>query len=598
MKKGAVLATDREAVGDGAMKRRLTTVLAVDICGFSAAAERDEAAALLEQKALAALFDEAVAKWRGRVFSRQGDGFLAEFPSAADGAEAALAFQRASRARLAAKADALLCRAGLHLGDVVDAGDGDILGHGVNIAARLQQDADPGRVLASSGVVSLVRDTVSATYRRRGPVTMKNIAAPIEAYDVMDAAQSSECGAILRDLRNFMRRRSTVYGLVIGLAILFNLGILYQVLTSDERIRALASAEEATRELEEKVAALTGALGASVGAGADSIAHFAARDAAASLLQSEVPEKRRAVALIESGDFDAAADALEEVYNAQAAADTPVAARAQTLREVAATVYYADTQRALSALKTLYQIAPTDAVAVYQLGGLYNQLNRPDMARAYFVSARRMAPDPSRLAVLADIGVGRAAMQTRDLASAEAALNGALLAAQEHGYAEEETLAELKLGVLDFLKGDFEQSERHRERALVLARSTGDRFSIAEAQNTLGTIAHERGDHEEAKLRLTEAAAESRAIDDARGLASALVNLSACHYAVGEKATAEARAEEALAIAQHDKLPNLTAIALEMLGRLAFESGDTVKGCKLTSAARAALGQDQSDPRC
>jgi class 3 adenylate cyclase len=595
---GASLSDDRETAGDGSMKRRLTAVLAVDICGFSAAAERDEQAALLERHALDALFGSVVAKWRGRVFSRQGDGFFAEFPSAADAAEAALEFQRSSGARRTQNPASLLCHAGLHLGDIHDTESGDLLGHGVNIAARLQQDADVGGILASAPFVGLVRDVASARFRRRGAVTMKNISAPIDAYDITEAKAAGAAGPRLKPLHDFARRRSTLVGGVVAVAVLVNLVVLAELLRRDERVRMLASAEETARVLEEKVGALTVALGAKVGAGADLIAHFAARDAAASLLQSEVPDKRRAVALIEAGDFGAAADALERVYDAQMEAQTPVTARAQTLREIAATVYHADTQRALAALKTLYDIAPDDAVAVYQLGGLYNQLNQPAMARAYFVAAQRMAPVPSRLAVLAEIGIARAAMQSKDFAAAEKALNTALAASQKDGYAEEETLAELKLGALEFFKGDLEQSFRHRERALVLARSTGDRFSIAEAQNTLGSIAMMRGDFKEARSRLSSAAAESRAIDDARGLASALVNLAECEVAAGEAARAKSLAEEALAIAERDRLPNLSGMALDILARLAFDAGDVTEACEFSAAALALLGGGDADSRC
>ncbi|MGD9981878.1 MAG: hypothetical protein AB7H66_14045 [Hyphomonadaceae bacterium] len=112
--------------------RRLATILAVDIVGYSAAAERDQAAAAQQVAALRARVVELAALHGGRLFHTAGDGFMMEFPLASAAVRAAVALLNE-----AADAAGTLprVRAGAHLGEVIVDGD-DLLGHGVNVAAR------------------------------------------------------------------------------------------------------------------------------------------------------------------------------------------------------------------------------------------------------------------------------------------------------------------------------------------------------------------------------------------------------------------------------------------------------------------------------
>jgi len=181
-----------EAAPKGAQTpRRLTTVLAADICGYSRLAEADEAAAVKTVQIVFAVFEKAVRDHRGRVFNRAGDGFMAEFPSVADGLQAALAFTAGIKARdtLSPNNPQASARVGLHAGDVIEQPDGDLLGHGVNIAARLQAEAEPGGVLVSLHAVNLVRGKIEARFRRRGPLALKNIDEAVVAFDVEGGAK-------------------------------------------------------------------------------------------------------------------------------------------------------------------------------------------------------------------------------------------------------------------------------------------------------------------------------------------------------------------------------------------------------------------------
>jgi class 3 adenylate cyclase len=133
-------------------ERRLAAILAADVAGFSGLVEVDEAASLVRLRGLReAVIEPALRRHRGRLVKLMGDGLLAEFPSVVDAAACALAIQDANAAHEAGRADALRLRIGVNLGDVVIDGD-DLLGDGVNIAARLEGLAEPGGVVVSGTV--------------------------------------------------------------------------------------------------------------------------------------------------------------------------------------------------------------------------------------------------------------------------------------------------------------------------------------------------------------------------------------------------------------------------------------------------------------
>jgi class 3 adenylate cyclase len=125
----------------------LAAILAADVVGYSALMGADEARALAVIRLLREdLFEPEVARWRGAVVKRLGDGWLVEFPSAVDAVRCALAVQDRM-----AEVDDVELRIGVHIGDIVHDGD-DIYGDGVNIAARLEAAGAAGHVLISDDV--------------------------------------------------------------------------------------------------------------------------------------------------------------------------------------------------------------------------------------------------------------------------------------------------------------------------------------------------------------------------------------------------------------------------------------------------------------
>ena len=131
-----------------AESRKIAAILAADVVGFSRMTSADEDGTLARLRALRSdLIDPTVAAHNGRVFKRTGDGALVEFRSVVDAVRCAIEVQNAMVERNAGVPEdrRIVFRIGIHLGDVVEESDGDLMGDGVNIAARLEGIARPGR---------------------------------------------------------------------------------------------------------------------------------------------------------------------------------------------------------------------------------------------------------------------------------------------------------------------------------------------------------------------------------------------------------------------------------------------------------------------
>lgn len=168
------------------MKRRLTSILAVDVAGYSSLMERDEAGTVQRLKDLRAeVFAPRLEQYGGRTVKLMGDGALIEFASVSEAMSCAIDIQTALAARNANRpAEARLdFRAGLHLGDVL-VDDDDIYGDGINIASRLEELAEPGGIVLSRQVHDHVGASVAAQYRPLGEQTLKGITRPVEAFQV------------------------------------------------------------------------------------------------------------------------------------------------------------------------------------------------------------------------------------------------------------------------------------------------------------------------------------------------------------------------------------------------------------------------------
>jgi adenylate cyclase len=173
----------------GAMKqpveRRLAAILAADIAGYSLMMGEDEAGtaqALREHRAAA---DPLVAQYGGRIVKTTGDGVLIEFGSVVGAVQCAIALQRLTTERNAGSPGdrRMEWRIGIHLGDVLVEGD-DILGDGVNIAARLEALAEPGGICISDDTFRQVRGKIEAEFADIGEQSLKNIARPLRVYSI------------------------------------------------------------------------------------------------------------------------------------------------------------------------------------------------------------------------------------------------------------------------------------------------------------------------------------------------------------------------------------------------------------------------------
>jgi TolB-like protein len=167
--------------------RKLAAILVSDVVGYSRLTGADEDRILARLRALRSdLIDPTIAVHHGRVVKRTGDGAIVEFRSVVDAVNCAIEIQRAMVERNAEVAPdkRIELRIGVHLGDVVEESDGDLMGDGVNIAARLQGVAKPGGICLSEQAYWQVKGRLDLTVLDLGPTQLKNIAEPIRVYSL------------------------------------------------------------------------------------------------------------------------------------------------------------------------------------------------------------------------------------------------------------------------------------------------------------------------------------------------------------------------------------------------------------------------------
>ncbi len=169
------MAADTTNQSESAAPRRLAAIVSIDAAGYSHQSEVDEATAVREITALGQRIRAGAASRKGRVFNTAGDGFMLEFPSASAAVAAAEEVQAVDRVPL---------RIGIHVGEVHEAHSGDLLGKGVNVAARLMQMAEPGRIVVSGEVKRELPAEVAARLHSGGSVRLKKMSERIEAHQL------------------------------------------------------------------------------------------------------------------------------------------------------------------------------------------------------------------------------------------------------------------------------------------------------------------------------------------------------------------------------------------------------------------------------
>src|SRR5450631_1173213 len=167
--------------------RKLAAILCSDVVGYSRLAGADEDRILARLRGLRSdLIDPTIAVHNGRIVKRTGDGSIVEFRSVVDATRLAIEVQNAMVERNAGVPPErrIEFRIGIHLGDIVEESDGDLMGDGVNIAARLEGIAKPGAICLSEDAYRQVKGKVrlEAKVSDLGAAQLKNIAEPMRAY--------------------------------------------------------------------------------------------------------------------------------------------------------------------------------------------------------------------------------------------------------------------------------------------------------------------------------------------------------------------------------------------------------------------------------
>jgi class 3 adenylate cyclase len=177
---------------DERVERRLAAVLAADVAGYSRLMGGDEEGTLARLKATRKdLFDPAIASHRGRIVKTTGDGALVEFASAVDAVRGAVEVQRAMAEQNAflPKHQRIEFRIGIHVGDIIF-DENDIFGDGVNVAARVENECEPGGVYLSDDAFRQVRGKMPFAFEDMGERALKNIALPVRLYAVRSPADA------------------------------------------------------------------------------------------------------------------------------------------------------------------------------------------------------------------------------------------------------------------------------------------------------------------------------------------------------------------------------------------------------------------------
>jgi adenylate cyclase len=202
--------------------RKLAAILAADVVGYSRLAGSDEDRILARLRALRSdLIDPTVAVHNGRVVKRTGDGALVEFRSVVDAVRCAIEVQNGMAERNAGLLPErrIEFRIGIHLGDVVEESDGDLMGDGVNIAARLEGIAKPGAICLSEDAYRQVSGRLDMEVTDLGPTQLKNIEKSIRAYS-LEVGKPAQAKPATATAPAVPKKRSAVSPIAAGLAAL------------------------------------------------------------------------------------------------------------------------------------------------------------------------------------------------------------------------------------------------------------------------------------------------------------------------------------------------------------------------------------------
>jgi len=354
----------QDKIGELPQTRRLTTILVADICGYSKMSERNQDHAIRTADLLYKIFETTTQRHGGRVFNRIADGFLAEFPSARSGMMAALDYCKEIKARnnLAPNAIEAEVRAGIHVGDVTDRPDGDILGHGVNIAARLQEQAAPGMILASSNIVNLLGPAFPHKGTKMGALSLKNISEAVTAYQI-DPEKSA--GRFSFRIPKILKSKALLYTAVLGT-------VFYGAMTlQGQRSEAM---------LDKRIAEIFESNFAVENSNNPNVNQEYIDEVLRKLYHSKISTHRASFALIEKGNIAAAIDKLDQSLNTKLSEEVYI----ETLHQIGALSFNFDPVRARSVYETILKIDPMNKQAMLWLVRNRNMMVEPiDVSKFY-----------------------------------------------------------------------------------------------------------------------------------------------------------------------------------------------------------------------
>ena len=202
--------------------RKLAAILVADVVGYSRLAGADEDRILARLRALRSdLIDPTIAVHHGRVVKRTGDGAIIEFRSVVDAVRCAIEIQNSMVERNAGLPEdrRIEFRIGIHVGDVVQEEDGDLMGDGINIAARLEGISAPGAICLSEDAYRQVKGRLEIGVTDLGPTQLKNIAEPVRAYS-LEVGKLSQSKQLPGKTLPVSKKLSTQVALGVGLAAL------------------------------------------------------------------------------------------------------------------------------------------------------------------------------------------------------------------------------------------------------------------------------------------------------------------------------------------------------------------------------------------
>jgi adenylate cyclase len=179
----AIVGGEEPSVPVHPVERKLAAIFAADIAGYSRLMSQDEVGTLARLKACRAIIDELIASHRGRIFNTAGDSVIADFASAVDAVQCAVAVQAAIATENAGGSvdEAMQFRIGVHVGDIMVDGE-NLLGDGVNIAARLESLAEPGAICVSAAAHGQIGNKLPLAFDDLGAQQVKNIPQAIRVY--------------------------------------------------------------------------------------------------------------------------------------------------------------------------------------------------------------------------------------------------------------------------------------------------------------------------------------------------------------------------------------------------------------------------------